>query len=190
MSNKQGSFSVNDFYSGHDYSTEARSTVWDMVVSRSYASWDCAADKYEKDGPKGLSGRGMRQVLRYLINPKDLDEQIWNRYGERKDLGYSDKEEMLLKTLGGTLSNQFRSKFPEIYNLHTGKRVSQQNLLDEITRDCRKEEFTDLNNTFNIKQNSSISSSSKTKLLKIATSISELLESTNEAERKHILSLI
>ena len=190
MSKKQGSFSVNDFYSGHDYNTDARSTLWDMVVSRSYASWDCAADKYEKDGPKGLSGRGMRQVLRYLINPKDLDEQIWNRYGERKDLGYSDKEEMLLKTLGGTLSNQFRSKFPEIYNFHTGKRVSQLNLLDEITRDCRKEEFTDLNNTFNTKQNSSISSSSKTKLLKIATQISELLESTNEAERKHILSLI
>ena len=190
MSNKQGSYSVNDFYSGHNYSTQARSTLWDMVVSRSYASWDCAADKYEKDGPGGLSGRGMRQVLRYLINPKDLNEQVYERYGRRTDLEYKVKEEMLLKTLGGTLANQFRSKFPEIYHLHTGKRVSQLSLLNEIERDCRKEQFTELNNTFNTKPNSSISSSSKTKLLEIATQVSKLLESIDEAERKYVLSLV
>tara|TARA_Y100001963_G_C6669340_1_gene394336 strand:- start:176 stop:742 length:567 start_codon:yes stop_codon:yes gene_type:complete len=187
VSNKQGSFSVNDFYSGHNYSTQARSTLWDMVVSRSYASWDCAADKYEKDGPKGLSGRGMRQVLRYLINPKDLNEQVYERYGRRTDLEYKVKEEMLLKTLGGTLSNQFRSKFPEIYNLHTGKRVSQLNLLDEINRECRKEKFTELNNTFNT-TNTTTHKTSKPELLDIATRIAKILEPLSQGEREYVLS--
>ena len=75
-------------------------------------------------------------------------------------------------------------------SLHTGRRLSQKNsetLLSEVQQDL---EFKELNATFKTKKNSSISSSSKTKLLKIATQVSELLEPTNEAERKYVLSLV
>ena len=185
-----GSFKVAELYSSHDYDTPARKVFWDMLINRTYASWDCAAEQYENKGPRGLSGRGSRAILRQIINPKDLDEQIYLKYGERKDLGYKEKEEMLLKSLGGCLTKQFQNKFPLIYSLHTGRRLSQKNsetLLSEVQQDL---EFKELNATFKTKKNSSISSSSKTKLLKIATQVSELLEPTNEAERKYVLSLV
>ena len=165
-----------------------------MLVSRSYSSWSCAANKYEKDGPKSLSGRGMRDVLRYLISPKDLDEEVHLKYGIRTDLAYKEKEEMLLKTLGGTLSNQFRNKFSEIYHFATGRRVhySEDNmdLLAEIDMGIKKDKFTELNNTFNTFNDNNNSKTSKTELLKIATKVSELLESVNEKDKNYVLSLI
>ena len=59
----------------------------------------------------------MRDTLRDLIDPKDLSEFAFERYGAKKELSLEEKENKVLKTLGGSLGNQFRNKLIP-YNLY------------------------------------------------------------------------
>ena len=169
-------FKVQDFYSGHNYNTPARTAVWNLLATK-FGGWECVGNRYEKYGKKGLDCRGMREILRDLIDPKDLSEIAFERYGAKKELSLEEKENKVLKTLGGTLGNQFRSKFEDIWRLYNGPKLF-------------KEEFKELDNTFKTFAPTTNTGISKSKCLEVATSVSKLLETLTEEERGYVLGVI
>ena len=169
-------FKVQDFYSGHKYNTPARTAVWNLLAT-SFGGWECVGNRYEKYEEEGLYCRGMRDILRDLIDPKDLSEYAFERYGTKKELSLEEKENKVLKSLGGTLGNQFRNKFENIYAMYTGSKVF-------------KEEFKELDNTFKISVPTTNTGISKSKCLEIAASVSKLLETLTEEERVYVLGVI
>ena len=167
-------FKVQDFRSGHNFSTPAKSTVWSLLVDK-FGGWECAANRYEKYGKEGLYCRGLRDIIRGLVDPDDLSEVAYEDYGTKKNLTLRQKEDKVLKTMGGSIANQFRNKFELIYSTYNGSKVL-------------KDEFKDLNNTFKIKPTSNIGIS-KAKLLPIAVKVNELLEPLTKEEREYVLGV-
>ena len=169
-------FKVQEFYSGHNYNTPARTAVWNLLATK-FGGWECVGNRYEKYGKQGLYCRGLRDTLRDLIDPKDLSEIAFERYGAKKELSLEEKENKVLKTLGGSLSNQFRNKFETIYTLYNGSKVF-------------KEEFKELDKTFKTSAPTTNTGISKSKCLEVATSVSKLLETLTEEERVFVLGVI
>ena len=166
---------MTDFYSGHNYSTPARKTVWDLLATR-FGGWECTANRYEKFGSGGLACRGIKDILMDLINPESLEEYAFTKYGHRKDWTLDEKKRLVLKTLGGTLSNQFRNKFTCIYSMYNGSKVFPQ------------EEFKELDKMFNMTPSTN-TAISKAKLLPIAAKVNELLEPLSKEEKDYVLGV-
>lgn len=144
-----------------------------MLATR-FGGWDCAANRYEQFGEEGLACRGLKDILVSLIDKKDLEAFAFRKYGHEKS-SQQEKENKVIKTLGGSLGNQFRNKFEPIYSLFNGPKVF-------------KDDFEDLNNTFKIKPNLE-SKIDKAKCYSIASKREELIQSLTEKEREFVLSL-
>ena len=171
-------FKVEEFYSGHDYNTVARKSLWDLLATK-FGGWECAANRFENYGREGLYCRGITKILRGLIDPKDLSESAFERYGTKKELTLEDKEKLVLKTLSGNLAEQFKNKFPKIYKSCSGRGE----------RLFPQEEFGQLDKTFNIPPslNTKIST---TEILQIAIQVSQLLEPLNEEDKLKVVKCV
>ena len=178
-------FKVSDFYTRHNYNTPAKRAVWKELAAKLGPDWECVGNKYEKYGGDGFYCSGMAEILRGLIDPSDLEDEAWIRYGKEKDWPLDQKKDTVIKRLGSTLANQFKSKFVKIYQL-----------FNEEERLFSQEEFGQLDKTFNINTQLPVKINTistltvdKSKCYLIKSEIEKLLQSANEEEKEFISNL-
>ena len=180
-------FKYADFLSRQIVNTKAKMALWELVAL-AFGGWECAANKYEQHGAQGLYCSGMQGILEYLLNPHDLIEEAYKRYGEDKELDLEAKKIKLIKVLGGSLAIQFKKKFETIYALYNGTRVFNES-----------EDFKQLSASFNTQNDISherkviLPSSkglAKSKCFEVAANVSKLLETLTEEERVYVLGVI
>ena len=176
-----GNWKVSDFKTGSDITSPQKTELFNLVVKRSFGSWECAAKKVELGGVKNLRCQGMQQVLGSLIDPDNLEEEARASYGGREDMSIREMQDKLLKTIAGSKANQFRNNFSTLYNMHS----------DSAPRFFDESESEDaLNKTFNTNFNTtSTLNIDKSKCYSIKSEIEKLLKSANEQEKEFISNL-
>lgn len=107
------SYSLSDFKTRKNVSTQAKKELWKLIIERSFGGIECAKNAYETHYKKGT---WQSYIISGMI--AYLDELTGNDYG-------TDNKQ--LQIVAGTLACQFKKRFPEIMYLMSGTSCSSLN---------------------------------------------------------------